>query len=574
MVSRGRGAAFANATAILAAAAFVWAFGFTAAAAPVPSTAEPGRSTQDIQQVPPKARASGEPVIPLRPGSVAPGEAEKITFVLRAVELSGASAISDADLSKEWSSSLGQTISVAKLYEIVNAISARYASAGYALSFALLPEQDITEGRVKIAVVEGFVDEVVVTGEAADTGALSLGHQVKAQIARIKASRPLKTADLERALLLLNDLPGVKARAVFSASKTVAAASTLTLSVEQDHVQGKAEINNRMSEDLGTWRAGGSLTFNGLLTGTDVLTLSAYSALDDEGFIFGAGSFQQALGTDGLMLGLSGSYSKDIPLEGLLKAVEFEGESVSGRLDLTYPLIRTRPENLTLNTSFSYSDTNTETLGTPLTEDKVRTLEASLTWDIADSWAGINLVRATITQGLDVLEATEDTSTLKSRANGSAVFTNVGLYASRLQPLFERVSLFGQLQAQAALADPLLAVSECSYGGQSFGRGYDAGAISGDHCVEGSAELRIDHGWDGLGIQLYGFADTAWVEQKGVLEPGENRDVHASSAGGGVRLFVHGNYNIGAEVAVPLRERYTNDGDGNARAFFSAAARF
>ena len=103
--------------------------------------------------------------------------------------------MSEGDLAAAWSSSLGQTISVEKLYEIVNSISARYAQAGYALSFALLPEQDITEGRVKIAVVEGFVDDVVVEGAPATGGGLSLGHQLQDQIRSIKASKPLKSAD-------------------------------------------------------------------------------------------------------------------------------------------------------------------------------------------------------------------------------------------------------------------------------------------------------------------------------------------------------------------------------------------
>ena len=110
--------------------------------------------------------------MPLRPGAMAPSDAANVTFTLRAVELSGASALSVSDLSSAWSSYIGQTISVGKLYEIVTAISARYAQAGYALSFALLPEQDITDGVVKIAVVEGYVDDVVVNGGGSASGRL------------------------------------------------------------------------------------------------------------------------------------------------------------------------------------------------------------------------------------------------------------------------------------------------------------------------------------------------------------------------------------------------------------------
>ena len=232
------------------------------------------------------------------------------------------------------------------------------------------------------------------------------------------------------------------------------------------------------------------------------------------------------------------------------------------------------PENLTLAASFAYNDTNTEALGAPLTEDKVRTLEVALTYDFADRMAGINLVRLALAQGLEILDATDDLSLLKSRANGSATFTTFGLYASRYQPIMGGLSLFGQAQAQLDLGDPLLAVRECAYGGQSFGRGYDAGAISGDHCVQGLAELRFDHGWKGVGFQLYGFADATYIEQKGTLEPGENRSDQSSSAGGGVRIFVSDRATLGAELAVPLRDRFTDDGQGDTRAFFSSSIRF
>lgn len=495
-------------------------------------------------------------------------------FVLHRVVLNGASAMSETALSSAWSGYIEKEISVATLYEIVTAITSEYAQAGYALSFALLPEQDVTDGVVKISVVEGYVDDVAVNGGGNGTGTLSLNKQIQYQIEKIKASRPLKTVDLERALLLLNDLPGVKAHAVFSASKSASGASVLTLNVERDRVQGMADVNNRMSEDLGSWRAGGSMTLNGVVTGTDALTLTAYSALDTDGFVFGAGRFEQRLSGDGLTLSVSGSYSKDLPLKGLLKAVDFEGRDESGAIGLSYPLLRSRPENLTADISFSMNNTNTETLGVPLTEDKVRVLEASLTYDFYGNDGSVNLIRGTLTKGLDVFGATDDSSLLKSRANGSATFLNLGLYASRVQPLVGRFSLYGGVQAQAALDSPLLAVRECAYGGASFGRAYDAGSLSGDHCVEGLAEVRYDQMMMGFGVQIYSYADGAYVQQKGTLEVGEKRSESAASAGGGVRVFVNEAINLNVEVGVPLNKEFTKGGQGDTRAFVSAAARF
>jgi hemolysin activation/secretion protein len=489
--------------------------------------------------------------------------------------LEGATALSEAELSPAWSRYLGQTISIATLYDIANAVSEAYTRAGYALSFALLPEQDITDGRVRIAVVEGFVDEVVVSGGTVSGGSVfALGRHVEAQMALIKASRPLKTAALERALLLLNDIPGVRARAVFSASPRTRNASTMTVELERTQITGEAGVNNRLSEALGQWRAGATVRFNGVIGETSGLSLTAYHALDGDGFVYGAGRFEQPLSTDGLSLALSGSYSKDVPLEGLLKTLDFEGENVMAGLELSYPLIRSRPQNLTLSAALNYADSKARALAAPLTEDKIRTLEAAITWDVADAWAGISLLQFSVTQGFDVAGATSDASSLKSRANGSATFTSAELYGSRVQPLFGNVSLFAAIEMQAALFDPLLSLSECSYGGQSFGRGYDAGALSGDHCAIGLVEARLDEAVGGVEVQFYSFMDAAVVLQKGALEPGERRHEQTSSAGGGVRVFITPQLNVAAEVALPLRERFAPGGDGEARAFFSATARF
>lgn len=540
----------------------------------VPSTAEPGRSTQDLAPQP-KPKATPEPIVPIRPGSVAPDQADKVTFTLKAITLQGVTALPQDALASIWQRDLDTTISVARLFEIVNAITNEYARAGYALSFALLPEQDITEGTVRIAVVEGFVDEVTLDGATAQgTSALSLGGQLATQIERLKASRPLKTADLERALLLLNDLPGITARAVFAASKTTPNASSMTLKIERDSISGMADTNNRMSDALGNWRAGGTLSLNGLIGDILGLRLSAYRALDSGSFAFGAVSLSQPISTDGLMLALDASLSRDVPLEGVLKSIDFEGESQTAALTLSWPLIRSRPENLTLSAGLRASNTESQTLGTTLTQDRVRLIELAATWDVADRWSGLNLVRLSLTQGLDIAGATDDASLLKSRANGSATFTSLGLSAARQQGLTDKLSLYASLDAQAGLGSPMLAASECSWGGQRGGRAYDAGVLSGDHCASGLVELRVDEKVSGVGVQLYGFADAAIIAQKGELQPGEKRHEQSSSAGGGVRLFLNRNVSLNAEIAMPLRERYSDGEEADPRAFFSATARF
>ena len=44
-----------------------------------------------------------------------------------------------------------------ELFDFANAITRAYAQAGYALSFAVVPEHTIEDGAVTVRVIEGFV---------------------------------------------------------------------------------------------------------------------------------------------------------------------------------------------------------------------------------------------------------------------------------------------------------------------------------------------------------------------------------------------------------------------------------
>src|SRR5690606_20332695 len=121
----------------------------------------------------------------------------------------------------------GLEVTLADVFELVNGITRRYAEAGYALSIAVLPAQRIEGGVVTIAVVEGFIDEIHFTGDALVDEHGVDSRYIRGYAERLRASRPLRTADLERYLLLINDLPGVTARATLRASSTVPGASTM-----------------------------------------------------------------------------------------------------------------------------------------------------------------------------------------------------------------------------------------------------------------------------------------------------------------------------------------------------------
>lgn len=128
----------------------------------------------------------------------------KPLFVLRAVALTGASTLSPGELATAYQPYLGKMVSQADLAAIAERMSDLYRGAGFHLSRAIIPPQDIQGGRVRIQVIEGSITDVVLKGEGAER------FGVRPLLEQVLAEYPTRLATLERQLLLINGLPGVR----------------------------------------------------------------------------------------------------------------------------------------------------------------------------------------------------------------------------------------------------------------------------------------------------------------------------------------------------------------------------
>ena len=525
-------------TQIVTALAFV-----TMSAAPavaqvvIPSELEPTRPEQNLEQGP-LIRSVPRQVTPLVRQEKAPENAEAITFAFREVKIEGATAIEPAVLRALWPAAPGEVVSVADLFRFANAITRAYAQSGYALSFAVVPEQNIENGVVAVRVVEGFVDEITFVGDRAEQlrGSPRL-RRAEAVASKILHSRPLKTADLERYLLIINDMPGFEVTSTLDASPDTEGGAVLALEVtESKRIGAELSYNSYMPDSLGRHVAGAKVNYFGGPTGTEQVSLSTWRSLSSDAYWSVAGTASSAIGDDGLRAGLSGFHSQSDPETALLESLEYLGETTTASAFASYPLIRSRTENLILSTSFSFTDIRSEILDSPLTRDGVRALGFAATYDFADSTRAVTYLRAGYERGLDILDATGN-----SRANGRLDYNIATLDAQRTQPLFAAFS--GEVSARVAFRGQtafgpggLFSNVECAFGGRRFGRGYDGGVLTGDHC----ALFYLELAWRGrvgpADTTVYGFGDGGYLWQKGTLEPGEIRRRSAASAGAGLRI--------------------------------------
>ena len=83
-------------------------------------------------------------------------------FQLKSVSVEGAITIESGVITPSYAAYIGKTVSKADLAAMADAVSATYRAAGYHLSRAIVPPQDVKDGHIRLRVIEGSITDVAV----------------------------------------------------------------------------------------------------------------------------------------------------------------------------------------------------------------------------------------------------------------------------------------------------------------------------------------------------------------------------------------------------------------------------
>ena len=533
----------------------------------LPSGAEPGR--QLPQPVMPQSTTGAAPVTVQQGNATeAPAGAEKLNFTLTDMRVDGVTHYPAETLRPLYASLVGKTISVADAFKVANDIELRYRNDGYVTTRVIVPEQTIEDGRFRIVVVEGFISDVKYDGDIGPAQAA-----VEKLVQRLRGVRPINVAEVERQLLLANDLNGLTVRASLEASPKEVGGSTLVVHSERKAVDASASFDNRGSPYLGWGQAVTQLSLNSFGPNADRFTVTGRLGTPAYRSKAAAASYDMLASSSGLTLGASASYAKSRPgreLADLNVASDVESYAATA----SYPIIRSRLQNLRAVGQFEVRNVTTDITDTPFTRDKLRVVRLGLSYDRTDSWNGITAVRGTLHKGIDGLGASKEGNELASRVKGRPDFFKFTAELTRLQQLTDRFSLVATFAGQYS-ASPLLASEEFALGGPSFARGYDDGEVSADSGLAGSLELRYAVSSETFlphGAHVYSFVDGGRIWSRS--ESPELARRKLSSYGAGMRANLTKNLYATLEVAKPMSSDVQTQGDKNPRVFFSISAQY
>jgi len=424
----------------------------TAFAQLAPAPVAPGRIEQPLQQRPAAPLPGGGVDMPMIPNTgPAPAGAESTHFVLRGVQITGVTVYPEGTFNDLYSGLIGKDVTLAQIYSVGQAITARYRGDGYIISQAVLPAQQITNGNVRIVVVEGFVDKVIVKDEK--TGSTGEDRSVLDRMAqKISNDRPLTAKALERYMLLINDLPGVTARSFLAPSATTPGAADLTIVLNDKKYDGYLSTDNLGSKFVGPGEfavAGNLDNAFGIWERTGLRYVGTYDVSELQYAEF---THEEQIGSEGGKVDLQAFRSNSEPGD-LLSPLHSNALNWTGLAIFSYPFIRSRSENLSVHGTVQITNIDSTQLGITTTQDRLRVLRFGANYNKVDTWLGtegVSLVSGELSQGLPGLGSTTSSDTLKSRQGADGEFTKFFGEVQRSQALWGNFGLLVAVQGQYA----------------------------------------------------------------------------------------------------------------------------
>ena len=517
-----------------------------------------------LQQIPPSpSLQKAEPEIRVEQNQVPVTPAvDSAKIQVNSLHLTGQSLYSETELLGLTGFTAGEELSLGQLQQMAARIAAFYHENGYFVAQAYLPAQEIQQGAVTIAVVEGRYGDISLRNQS------NLSErQANSALDGLNSGEVIDSAPLESRLLLLSDTPGVNVRSTLVPGASAGAADLIVDVTPGQRVTGSIDADNAGNYYTGEYRLGATLNINNLAGQGDVATLRALSTFD--GLNYGRAAYQMQFGkaTAGV------AYSR---MEYEL-GKGFSDLDANGTADIfsvfgSYPLLRSRRSNLYAQLGYDYKTFEDRIDAIPLVTDKnIHVLMASLHGNHRDDFAGGGLTAASLTWSTGVLDIETPEARaadgVTARSNGH--YDKLGFHVMRLQHITDRVSLYGAVSGQVASKN-LDSSEQMSLGGMYGVRAYPQGEAFGDEGYLATLEARLllpQFSDQQVGqVHLIGFVDGGSVTVNKDPWDGSDNSRTLSGAGVGVNWIDNNNFSVKAYYAQKLgSEEATAAPDSNGR---------
>lgn len=492
---------------------------------------------QTLQQLRPQVQPPA-PSTPLTIQSPTPAatQAGGAQVTVTSVTISGATVFTEAELLQVLGPVKGQSLDLAGLRGLAARIDAHYRAADYPFVRAVIPQQSMAGGALRIEVVEGRYGRV--TALSPDAGLTASAQRF---LEPLKGGEQIKGATLERTALLLDDLPGMSASPLL---RPGAQAGTGDLDVRVTRgrrVEGDVGYDNHGNRYTGYDRLRAQLGINEVLQFGDQLTLRGL--LTSETLWLGAAGYSAPLGAQGWRMQLGYAHTA-YELGKEFSNLQANGTARVASAGVTYPLVRSQRSNITLGGTYQHKRLRDDVDTTATSQRKQSdSVPLSALFDHRDTVGGGGITYGSLvwTPGRLKLDAALKAA---DALNTAGSFNKVNLDIVRAQALPGGFSAYARFSGQVASKN-LDSSEGMSLGGASGVRAYPTGEGTGDEGWLTQLELRYAAG----PYSPYVFYDHGSIRTDAKPAVGATNNTRSISGGGVGMRYQRSNWNLDAALA-------------------------
>ncbi len=507
------------------------------------------------------------------------------TIEIKALRFSGATELLSGEeinlkIQKLTANSIGQKFDFNRFQTLIDHITVLLKREGWLLARAYLPQQDVSKGIVNISILRGQLDSQGQPFIIENISQLPL--RINPKIIKNYASQYLKPgtalneSELERALLLIGDLPGIDARARLEAGDEQESTRIHLLTTQEPIASALIQTNNFGNRFTGRSQLQSKLSLKDLEGRGDQVDIALTIS---EGTHLGQFSYTFPIGYKGWSANFSYTSLDYKVIDGnASKQAKYDGKSESYASSLRYPLVRSSDKNVWLKLGYRADRFHDRFNKDSIANKRILSANISLQGDSLDQWQGGGRSNWSLNWrngDLDLSHLAQQQQNDDSSYNKSGTFNKLEYSLSRHQRLTSDLSLYLNLNGQFSSKN-LDSSQKFFPGGPNGVRAYPGSEASADEGQLFKAELRynVNNIPKDIGdIQLLAFYDQAWVRRSNshpsnvpILNAANSNKYHLSGAGLGLLLTKGDQYSLNFSWAKKLG---SNPGRSNTTGFDS-----
>ena len=467
-------------------------------------------------------------------------------IVVKDFNIVGSSIFTQQELNRAVKDYRNRPLTLPELFQARSTITELYTEKGYVSSGAYIPPQELDDGTVEIAVLEGQLEEINVSG----TEHLSSNY-ISDRI-ESAAGKPINVDSLLTALQLLRLDPLIDNVSAELSAGIRPGTSLLDIKVQEaDVFNVSTSFNNSRSPSVGTNQRTIGINHGNLLGFGDRLNLEYANTDGSNAFDVGYGlPFNSKNGTLDFAFGTN---SNDV-IEDPFSPLDIESQSRYYELSLRQPVLLEPTKELALGMSLTRTESETFLrddsfqLSRGANEDGETRISAVRLFQefVNRNDKEVLAFRSQFSLGVDALN-----STINDNGEPDSTFFSWRGQSQWVRRLDEDFLFLLRGDAQLSGGN-LVPLEQFRVGGVNSARGYRQDLSLGDSGLFGSAELRIPvlrfKRFDGL-VQIAPFFDLGTVWNSGDVEI---TNATLPAIGVGLNLSLGERFNARLDWGIPL----------------------